>query len=141
MNAYQWVSIALTVLVVLGGTAVNLFILGRVIGRWGEAMANLGKTLDGVEQRVEDVEEHTAKNATKIGLIDQRLVAAEQVAQKFWEMRDEFTAMRVTVESEGRHARDKMDGIGRSISVIERQMANLVTTRAGFTTLTSEDKN
>lgn len=137
----QWVGIAVSVLVMLGGTAVNLFIIGRFVGQWGEAMKNIAKTLQQVEIRVETVEDKADATETKRSLMDQRLVTAEMATAKFWEMRDEFTAMRVTVEQEGKHARDKLESVGRSISVIERQLGNLVSTsRASFTTLTTEDK-
>lgn len=137
----QWIGISMSVLIMLGGTAVNLFIIGRFIGQWGEAMKNIAKTLANVELRVETTEDKAEATAAKVGLIDQRLITTEQAASKFWEMRDEFTAMRVTVESEGRHSREKLDSVSRSISVIERQLGNLVSTKAGFTTLTTEDKN
>jgi len=140
MNS-QWVGIAISVLVMLGGTAVNLFIIGRFVGQWGEAMKNIAKTLQQVETRVESVEEKTDATESKRTVMDQRLVTAEQATAKFWEMRDAFTSMQKTVEIEGKHAREKMDSVGRSISVIERQLANLVSTRAGFTTLSSEDTN
>ena len=138
----NWIGIAISVLIMLGGTAVNLFIIGRFVGQWGEAMKNIAKTLQQVEIRVEHVEDKADATETKRSLMDQRLGTAEQATAKFWEMRDEFTAMRVTVEQEGKHAREKLDSVGRSISVIERQLGNLVSTsRASFTTLSTEDKN
>lgn len=137
----NWIGVAVSVLVMLGGTAVNLFILGRFVGQWSEAMKNIVATLARVERRVEQAEEHGEATASKVGLMDQRLITTEEATSKFWLMRDEFTAMRVTVEQEGKHARDKLDSVGRSISVIERQMASWLTTRVGFTTLTTEDSN
>lgn len=137
----QWVGIAVSVLVMLGGTAVNLFIIGRFVGEWGATMKNIASTLSKVEKRVETVEDKADATETKRSLMDQRLGTAEQATAKFWEMRDEFTAMRVTVEQEGKHARDKLDAVSRSISVIERQLGNLVSTRTGFTTLESKDVN
>lgn len=137
----NWIGIAISVVVMLGGTAVNLFIIGRFVGQWGEAMKNIAKTLQQVEVRVESVEDKADATETKRSLMDQRLGTAEAAAAKFWEMRDEFTAMRVTVEQEGKHQRDKLDSVSRSISVIERQLGNLFTSRAGFTTLTTEEKN
>lgn len=137
----QWVGIAVSVLVMLGGTAVNLFIIGRFVGQWGEAMKNIAKTLEKVEGRVEHVETDHELTAAKVGLMDQRLIATEQATSKFWEMRDEFTSMRTTVEIEGKHQRETLDSVGRSIAVIERQLGNLVSSKAGFTTLTTEDAN
>lgn len=138
MNS-QWIGIAVSVLVMLGGTAVNLFIIGRFVGQWGEAMKNIASTLAKVEERIETAETQGDDTAAKVGLIDQRLITAEQAAGKFWEMRDEFTAMRVTVEQEGKHSREKLDSLARGQGVIERQLANLVTSKAGFTTLSNED--
>lgn len=137
----QWVGIAVSVLVMLGGTAVNLFIIGRFVGQWGEAMKNIAKTLEKVEGRVEHVETDHELTAAKVGLMDQRLITTEQATSKFWEMRDEFTSMRTTVEIEGKHQRETLDSVGRSIAVIERQLGNLVSSKAGFTTLTTEDAN
>lgn len=137
----QWIGIGISVVVMLGGTAVNLFIIGRFVGQWSEAMKNIAKTLAKVEARVEEVGEDSEATSKQVGLIDQRLITAEQAASKFWEMRDEFTAMRVTVEQEGKHSREKLDGLARGQSVIERQLGNLVSSRAGFTTLSNEDRN
>lgn len=137
----QWIGVAISVLVVLSGLAANLFIIGRFVGQWSETMRSIAKTLAQVEARVEDVEDGREDASRRISLMDQRLGVTEQAASKFWEMRDEFTTLRVTVEQEGKHSREKLDSMARSFSVIERQLANLVTTRSGFTTLTSEDKN
>lgn len=137
----DWWGIALSVLVMLGGTAVNLFIIGRFVGQWGEAMRNIAKTLDKVEERVEVVEGDGEVLSTKIGLMDQRLITTEQAASKFWEMRDAFTAMQKTVEIEGKYARETMASVNRSISGIERMVGNLFTAKAGFTTITTDDKN
>lgn len=137
----QWLGLGLTILVVLGGTGVNLFFMGRFVGKWGELMNHLSKTIADVEERLEAAEAHGDQTAHKVGLMDQRLAGAEAAASKFWEMRDEFTAMRTTIELEGKYARDTQESIKRSIAVIERQLGNLVTTRGGFTTLHSDDKN
>jgi uncharacterized protein YoxC len=137
----QWIGIAISVFVMLGGTAVNLFIIGRFVGQWSEAMKNIATTLSKVEERVEATEEQGDTIAAKVGLMDQRLMTAEQAASKFWEMRDEFTRMTVTIEQEGKHSREKLDSLARGQSVIERQLANLVTSKSGFTTLSSEDTN
>lgn len=134
----QWVGIGISVLVMLGGTAVNLFIMGRFVGQWSEAMKNVAATVAKVEDRLENVE----GEAGKVPLLEQRMAGAEAAVSRFWEMRDEFTAMRVTVEQEGKHSRERLDSVARSLSVIERQMANMVTTKGtGFTVLTSEDTN
>ncbi len=140
MNS-QWIGIAISVLIMLGGTAVNLFIIGRFVGQWGEAMKNIAKTLEKVEDRVEAVEAESDQSASRLGLFDQRLLTTEHATSKFWEMRDEFTAMRVTVEQQGKHNSEKLDSLARSYGVIERQLANLVSTGTGFTTLNSENKN
>ncbi len=137
----NWVGIGISVLIMLGGTAVNLFIIGRFVGQWGEAMRNIASTLAKVESRVEEVADASGETVAKVSLIDQRLITTEQATAKFWDMRDEFTAMRTTVEIQGKHQQEAVASIGRSVAVIERQLANLVTTRAGFTTLTSEDTN
>lgn len=140
MNS-QWIGIAISVLIMLGGTAVNLFIIGRFVGQWGEAMKNIAKTLEKVEDRVESVEAQGDQSAARLGLFDQRLITTEQATSKFWEMRDEFTAMRVTVEQQGKQSSEKLESLARSYSVIERQLANLVSTHSGFTTLNTENKN
>jgi hypothetical protein len=137
----QWIGIAVSVLVMLGGTAVNLFIIGRFVGQWGEAMKNIAVTLKKVEERVEEVDGRASATETKRSLMDQRLSTAEVAAGKFWEMRDEFTAMRVTVEQEGRHQREKLESVVRSIGVIERQLGNLVSGKTGITVITTEDKS
>lgn len=137
----QWIGIAISVVVMLGGTAVNLFIIGRFVGQWGEAMKNIAGTLTKVELRIEQVESSGEKTESERRLMDGRLRNVESGVDRFWEMRDEFVTMRTTVELEGKHSREKMESVGRSVSVIERQIGNLVSTRAGFTTLTSEDKN
>jgi hypothetical protein len=138
----QWVGIAISVLVMLGGTAVNLFIIGRFVGQWGEAMKNIAKTLQQVELRVESVEDKADITESKRTVMDQRLITAEQAADKIWEMRDAFTALRVTVEQGSKHQTDKLDSVVRSISVIERQLGNMVSTsRSSFTTLTTDDGN
>ena len=133
----QWVGIAVSVLVMLGGTAVNLFIIGRFVGQWGEAMKNIAVTLKKVEERVEEVGEQTAE----VALIDQRLTAAEVAVARLSGMSDQIVRLTTTVEIDGKHSREKLDSVSRSISVIERQLGNLVSTRAGFTTLISEDAN
>jgi DNA anti-recombination protein RmuC len=133
----QWAGVAISVVGMLGITAANLFFMGRFVGQWSEAMKNIVATIAKVEERVEAVEEQ----AMEVPLIDHRLAAAEAAISRFWELRDEFTALRVTVEQQGQHSREKLDSLARGQSVIERQMANLFNTRAGFTTLTSEDKN
>jgi hypothetical protein len=58
----QWIGIAVSVLVMLGGTAVNLFIIGRFVGQWSEAMRNIAATLQRVEERVEEVGERGDEN-------------------------------------------------------------------------------
>ena len=140
MNS-QWIGIAISVLIMLGGTSVNLFIIGRFVGQWGEAMKNIAKTLEKVEVRVEAVEAESDQSVSRLGLFDQRLLTTEHATSKFWEMRDEFTAMRVTVEQQGKHNIEELDSLARSYGVIERQLANLVSTGTGFTTLNSENKN
>jgi len=109
-------------------------------------MRNIASALSKVEDRVDEVDtrvghvgEGAEVTANRLALVDQRLVITEQAASKFWEMREEFIAMRVTVEIEGKRSSEKLDSVGRSISVIERQMGNLVASRSGFTTISSED--
>ncbi len=145
MNS-QWVGIGLSVLVMLGGTAVNLFIIGRFVGQWGEAMKNIAAMLAKVEERVEEVDGRVGEvgdgaevTAGRLALVDQRLVTAEQAAAKFWDMREEFISMRVTVELSGKSTTELIASLGRSMSVIERQMGNLVASRAGFTTIETKD--
>jgi len=140
MNS-QWIGIALSVLVMLGGTAVNLFIIGRFVGQWSEAMRNISTTLQKVEGQVAAVGAQGDETEGRVSLIDARLANTEAAAGKFWEMRDEFTAMRVTVEMTGKQQQQKLDILARGMSVIERQLGNLVTSKAGFTTLTSDDTN
>lgn len=141
MDNSNWVAVAISMLVMLGGTAVNLFIIGRFVGQWGEAMKNIASMLQKVEERVERVETAEDVTSAKVGLMDQRLLTTEQAASKFWEMRDEFTRMTVTIEQEGKHSRAQLDSLARGQSVIERQLANLVSTRTGFTTITTDEAN
>lgn len=137
----QWIGIAVSVLVMLGGTAVNLFIVGRFVGQWSEAMKNIAATLAKVEERVEGVVELADDTHNKLALVDQRLGTTELAASKFWEMRDEFITMRVTVEQHGKRTSEQLDAVGRSIGVIERQLGNLVSTERGFTTLKNKETN
>ena len=137
----QWIGIAVSVLVMLGGTAVNLFIIGRFVGQMSESMRNTTTTLGKIEERLEEVDGAGTETAKQVGLMDQRLKVAETATVEFWKMRDAFTELKTTVEIEGKHARDKLDSVGRSIGVIERQLGNLVSSKGGFTTITTEDKN
>jgi len=137
----QWIGIAVSVLVMLGGTAVNLFIIGRFVGQMSESMRNTTTTLGKIEERLEEVDGAGTETAKQVGLMDQRLKVAETATGEFWKMRDAFTELKTTVEIEGKHARDKLDSVGRSIGVIERQLGNLVSSKGGFTTITTEDKN
>jgi hypothetical protein len=132
-----WIGIGISILTVLGGSAVNLFIIGRFIGRSDEAMKNVASTLEKVEGRVEEV----AVLADKVPLLDQRLTATEVAVAAVAGMKEQITRLTTTIEIDGKHSREKLEGVSRSISVIERQLANLVTTRAGFTTLTSDETN
>lgn len=137
----QWISVVVAALVMLGGTAINLFIIGRFVGQWSEAMKHLSGTLDRVEARVEAAETQGAMTATEVGRIDARVKITEAVAEKFWEMRDAFIRMTTTLEIEGKQQREKMDSIARGQSVIERQLGNLVASKAGFTTIENEGSN
>ena len=137
----QWIGIAISVAVMLSGTAVNLFIVGRFVGQWSEAMKNIAATLAKVEQRIEEVEGQADKTEGERRLMDGRLGNVETGLDKFWTLRDEFVTMRTTVEINGKYQSEKLDSVSRSVSVIERQIGNLVSSRSGFTTLTSEDKN
>lgn len=133
----QWVGIGISVVVMLGGTAVNLFIIGRFVGQWGEAMKNIADTLSKVEKRVEEVGEH----GEQIPLLDQRLSAAEVAVAKLTGMSDQLVRLTTTIEIGDKHNREKLDGVSRSIAVIERQIGSMVSTRIGFTTLTTDDGN
>jgi len=137
----QWIGIAVSVLVMLGGTAVNLFIIGRFVGQMSESMRNTTTTLGKIEERLEEVDGAGTETAKQVGLMDQRLKVAETATGEFWKMRDAFTELKTTVEITGKHTGDKLDSVGRSIGVIERQLGSLVSSKAGFTTITTEDKN
>ncbi len=137
----SWIGIAISAAVMLSGTAINLFIVGRFVGQWSEAMKNIASTLSKVEQRIEEVEGQADKTEGERRLMDGRLGNVETGLDKFWTLRDEFVTMRTTVEINGKHQSEKLDSVSRSVSVIERQIGNLVSSRSGFTTLTSEDKN
>jgi hypothetical protein len=137
----QWIGIAVSVLVMLGGTAVNLFIIGRFVGQWSEAMKNIAKTLAKVEERVDEVGAQGDENHSAVAMMQPRLESLEATADKFYEMRDAFIRMTTTIEFEGKQTREHLQSLARGQSVIERQLGNLVSTRAGFTTITSEDTN
>ena len=141
MTPPSWIGIAISVLVMLGGTAVNLFIIGRFVGQWGEAMKNIAATLAKVEHRIEEIGVQGDAVDNKQGLMEARLVSVESGVDRFWKMRDEFVTMRTTVELVGKHQADKLESVSRSISVIERQLGSLVGSKAGFTTLSSEGDN
>lgn len=136
----QWIGIAISVLVMLGGTAVNLFIMGRFVGQWGEAMKNIASTLSKVESRVEEVGDQHDETEGKRALMDARLTTVETGVDRFWAMRDEFVTMRTTVEINSKHQTAKLESLDRSVSVIERQLGSLVGSKAGFTTLSSDGK-
>lgn len=138
----MWISIGISLLAVLVGTATNLFVIGRFFGRWSETTKNITATLEKVERRLEDVEGKAEEGDSQRLLMDGRLKIVEGGVDRFWQMRDEFVTMRTTVEINGKHQNEKLESLGRSVSVIERQIGNLVSTRAaGFVTLTSEEKN
>lgn len=137
----QWIGIAVSVLVMLGGTAVNLFIIGRFVGQWSEAMRNIAATLQKVESRVEEVGERGDENHNAVAMMQPRLDSLEATADKFYEMRDAFIRMTTTIEFEGKQTREQLQSLARGQGVIERQIGNLVSSKAGFTTITSEDAN
>lgn len=137
----QWIGIAVSVLVMLGGTAVNLFIIGRFVGQWSEAMKNIAATLKKVEERVEEVGDQGDDNRNAVVMMQPRIESLEATADKFYEMRDAFIRMTTTIEFEGKQTREHLQSLARSQQVIERQLGNLVSTKAGFTTITSEDTN
>lgn len=154
MTPFQWLSIAISLVIMITGTAANLFIIGRFVGRHGEALKHMAGTLGKVEERVEEnrditdkqislIEERVEIAHTKLGLVDVRLVQAEVGLARFWEMRDEFVSLRVTVELTNKQNAESLGQIHRGQSVIERQLANLVSTRieGGFMKMSSEDTN
>jgi TolA-binding protein len=137
----QWIGIAVSVLVMLGGTAVNLFIIGRFVGQWSEAMRNIAATLQRVEERVEEVGERGDENHNAVAMMQPRIDSLEATADKFYEMRDAFIRMTTTIEFEGKQTREQLQSLARGQSVIERQLGNLVSSKAGFTTINNEDTN
>lgn len=137
----QWLNLAITAIVVLGGTGLNLFILGRVVGKWEGSMKTVVDALQKVEKLADEASEASTQNHGALALLGARMDTAEAALSKFWQMRDEFVALRTTIEIEGKNQREKMDSIARSQGVMERQLANMVSTKAGFTTLSSENKN
>ena len=137
----DWTGVAISAVVVLGGLAVNLFIIGRFVGQWGEAMKNSTATLAKVESSLREVGEAGEETSGKVQLLEARVKVTEAAADKFWEMRDAFIRMTTTMEVEGKQQREKLDGIARGQSVIERQLANIATGRAsGLTVMTSEEQ-
>jgi hypothetical protein len=138
-NVAAWIGAGSAVLVMLSGTAANLFMMGRFIGQWSEALRNLGTTLNDVEKRMERVEDAGDNLSSKVGLMNQRLGHTESAAAKFWEMRDAFIAMKMTVEMGAKAQQEKLEALTRGQAVIERQLGNLVTTRSrsGFTEIST----
>lgn len=121
----QWISLGVTIVVVLVGTAVNLFLIGRFVGSFTEAMRNLTQLFGKIEERVEAVEDRSEDSRTWQADVAARLEQAERGTAVVAEFRDEFIAMRATVQSETRHSNEKLDSVVRSIGVIERQLANI----------------
>lgn len=137
----DWTGVAISLLAGAAGLAVNLFIIGRFVGQWGEAVKNTASTLEKVEAGLKQVGEVAEDTAGKVRLIDARVKVTEAAADKFWEMRDAFIRMTTTMEVEGKQQRERLDGIARGQSVIERQLANIVTAnrRGAMTIRSSED--
>jgi len=136
----DWTGVAISAAVVLGGLAVNLFVIGRFIGQWGEAMKNTTTTLKKVEETLHEVGEAAEQTSGKVQLLDARVKVTEAAADKFWEMRDAFIRMTTTMEIEGKQQREKLDSIARGQSVIERQLANIATGRTGGLTVMSTEE-
>ncbi len=135
----QWVSPIVTVVVMLVGLAANIFVMGRFIGRQTMQLGNIETSMARVETRVEDVEDLADSTESQRALMEGRLRQVETGVDRFWEMRDEFVRLRTTFEIESKHQAESLERLGRSVAVIERQLGNLVTSRAGFTTLSNED--
>jgi hypothetical protein len=74
-------------------------------------------------------------------MMQPRIDSLEATADKFYEMRDAFIRMTTTIEFEGKQTREQLQSLARGQSVIERQLGNLVSSKAGFTTINNEDTN
>jgi hypothetical protein len=136
----DWTGVAISALVVLGGLAVNLFVIGRFVGQWGEAMRNTAATLAKVERAAQQIGEAHEVTVGDVRLLDARVKVTEDAASKFWEMRDAFIRMTAAIEIEGKQQRERLDGLARGQSVIERQLANIVSGRGGgLTVISTED--
>lgn len=127
----EWTAVAISVVVVLAGVGVNLFVIGRFIGQWAEAMRNITTTLTTVKDEASTTAALAEATAGHVQLLDARVKVTESAADKFWEMRDAFIRMTTTIEFEGKQSREKLDGLARGQSVMERQLANIATGRGG----------
>lgn len=139
----NWTAVSIAGLVMLGGTAINLFIIGRFVGQWSEAMKNMSSALGRVEAQVLEVSDLSDGNASKLQLMDQRLLVVESATSRFWEMREQFVTLRVTIEMTAKRSDEVAASTGRAIAGIERQLANLVVTRtkSGLTQLSTDKES
>lgn len=121
----NWIGIVLSALVMLGGTAVNLFIIGRFVGQWSEAMKNMSSALTRVEAQVAEVTDQSESNQGKLQLMDQRLLVVEAATSRFWEMREQFVTLRVTVEMTTKRTEETMITVQKSILAIETSLKSI----------------
>lgn len=136
----SWIAVGISVLVVLGGTGANLFIMGRQVGQMNESMRNTASTLKDFKERLDEVGDMSAENAQGLSLVDQRVKATEAATGEFWKMRDAFTAMKTTAELEGKYAREKLESMDRSLREMGRTLANAMHTRLGGAGLMTTDE-
>ena len=135
----EWWAFGLTVIAMLAGTAVNVFLVGRWIGASTAQISSLASTQDDHADRIEALERSRQTEAAAREAVIERLKRAEEAAQVLWRVRDDFVAMKAASEVENRHTREKLEAVARSQAEIARQLANMVTTRAAPMVLSREN--
>lgn len=121
----QWVAVALSVLVVLGGTGLNLFVIGRFIGQWSTALVRVSDDLTKIENRMGEVEDRADATEKRVLTLQGELNVVNKAMDQFWELRDAFMKLSGVLELTSKHTGEQLDGLKRGQAVIERQLATI----------------
>lgn len=128
----EWTSPIIAALAVFFGLGVNLVLAGKMVGRVTEGLANLSAAVVTLTGRVDQFEDEVEGEAQLRSSFETRLHAVEKGIDVFWGVRDQLNRMDAAGEVEGRHTREKLDSLARSLSGIERQMATISKEGLGY---------
>lgn len=142
-----WLPVIISGLMGVVTVAANLVLLGRWSGTTSAAINNLVSANSRLEKRVNDleggVEKRVSDLAEAVGRrvsafeeevegqaalrseFSNRLQATEKMAETFWAVRDQITAMRAAGEVEQRYSRETLDRLTREVGGIHRAIANM----------------